>query len=380
MAPSTADGGRPALEAMQRARDAGRAFHLVLLDARMPDMDGFALAECIQRDPALAGTTIMMLTSDRQRGDAERCRELGIAVTLTKPITQSELFDGIVTALGHPSHAPQALEKVASEPIQEAERRLRILLAEDNAVNQALAVRLLERRGHSVMVARNGREVLDMLEEAGSRRFDAVLMDVQMPEMDGFEATAAIRARERAQGTHIPIIAMTAHAMKGDRERCLEAGMDGYVSKPIRTTELLEAIEKHTSGVAATPKESQGTAAASEPGQVLDRAALLERVEGDETLLGELVEVFLRDYPRLLAGVRDAAARGDAKALARAAHTMKGAVSSFAAPAATATALQLEEMGRGGELTRVAEACAALEKEIERLKPLLTEFRQEVAG
>lgn len=155
--------------------------------------------------------------------------------------------------------------------------------------------------------------------------------------------------------------------------------MDGYVSKPIRTAELLEEIEKHTSGVAATLKEPQGTAPASERGQVLDRAALLERVEGDGTLLGELVEVFLRDYPRLLAGVRDAAARGDAQALARAAHTMKGAVSSFAAPAATAAALQLEEIGRRGELTRVAEACGALEREIERLKPLLTEFRQEVA-
>ena len=380
MVPSAAEGGCSALESLERARAAGRAFRLVLLDARMPDLDGFAVAERIKGDPGLAGATILMLTSDRRRGDAERCRELGIAVTLTKPITQSELFDGIVTALGCRSPAIRSTQRLASAQPAKVERSLRILLVEDNVVNQGLAVRLLERRSHRVVVTQNGREALQALEEAGFGGFDAVLMDVQMPEMDGFEATAAIRAREKTQGTHLPIIAMTAHAMKGDRERCLKAGMDGYVSKPVRAVDLLEEVERLASGGAATrdPSSVPSPAAEPAPGEVLDRAALLERVEGDRALLAELVGLFLQDCPRLLAGIREAVARGDAKALERAAHACKGAVSNFAAPAATAAALRMEQMSREGNLAQAAEGCAALEAEIERLNPVLEEFCQEV--
>jgi PAS domain S-box-containing protein len=378
MAPQAADGGRAALAAMEKARGGGRPFRLVLLDAHMSDLDGFAVAEQIKRNPELAGATIMMLTSDRQRGDAARCRELGIAAYLTKPITQSELLDAILLALGQRPQVSPAVERAASPPPRTAKRHLRILLAEDNLVNRGLAVRLLEKRGHVVAVTRNGREALEALEKSSFRGFDAVLMDVQMPEMDGVEASASIRAWEKAHGGHIPIIAMTAHALKGDRERCLEAGMDGYVAKPIRAAELVEEIERCVPNV---PVELSGPVGASQPasGEVLDRAALLEHMEGDPELLAEMVALFLQDCPQLLAAVREALARGDARALRAAAHSLKGTVSNFAAPSATAAALRLERMGREGDLRQAEEGCAALETEIERLKPLLANLCQEVA-
>ncbi len=377
MAPRAADEGRAALAAMEEACGTGRAFRLVLLDVHMSDLDGFAVAEQIKRNPELAGATIMMLTSDRQRGDAARCQELGIAAYLTKPITQSELLDAILLALGQRPQVSPAVERVASPPPRTA-KRLRILLAEDNLVNQGLAVRLLEKRGHVAVVTRNGREALEALEKSSFRGFDAVLMDVQMPETDGLEATVAIRAWEKAHEGHIPIIAMTAHALKGDRERCLEAGMDGYVAKPIRAADLLGEVERCVPKAPVELPEPVG-APQSAPGEVLDCAALLEHMEGDPELLAEMVGLFLQDCPQLLAALREALARGDAGALRRAAHTLKGTVSNFAAPAATAAALRLERMGREGDLSQAAEGCAALETEIERLKPLLANLCQEVA-
>jgi CheY-like chemotaxis protein len=183
---------------------------------------------------------IVMLTSAGQRGDAAHCRELGIAAYLIKPVVQSELLDAILNVLGTKVHPAEESSLVTRHSLRERRRGLRILVAEDNAVNQKLASRLIEKRGHSAVVVSNGREALEWLEK---QTFDLVLMDVQMPDMDGFEAAAAIRKRENATGTHLQIIAMTAHAMTGDRERCLAAGMDGYLSKPIRAKELFEAIE-----------------------------------------------------------------------------------------------------------------------------------------
>jgi CheY-like chemotaxis protein/HPt (histidine-containing phosphotransfer) domain-containing protein len=258
---------------------------------------------------------------------------------------------------------------------------LRILVTEDNATNQRLAVRLLEKRGHNVVVAGDGKAALEALEKSAFEGFDVVLMDIQMPEMDGFEATAAIRQREKAYGKHTTIIAMTAHAMKGDRERCLGAGMDGYVAKPVRAEDLLAEIERHTAPQAESPAEPAAPApvAAPAPGGVLDGTALLAQVEGDTELLTELVMIFLQDCPRLVGAVREAVARGDAKALERAAHTLKGTLSNFAASAAIAVALRLEQMGREGNLAQAGEACAALEAEIERLKPLFEDTCQGVA-
>jgi two-component system sensor histidine kinase/response regulator len=237
MRPLAVEGAEAALAALARARDTGDPFRLVLTDCHMPVTDGFALAERIKSNPQFAGVDILMLTSAGQRGDALRCRRIGIGGYLTKPISQAELRLAIESALAgrQPDEPP-----VTKHSLRESRRRLRVLVAEDNAVNQRVAARMLERAGHTVIIANNGRDALALLEK---QRIDVVLMDVQMPEMDGVEATAILREREKDTGTHLPIIALTAHAMKGDREHCLSAGMDGYVAKPLRSRELLDAIE-----------------------------------------------------------------------------------------------------------------------------------------
>ncbi len=265
MQPYAVDGGRAALAVMREARIAGEPYPLVLLDANMPDMDGFAVAGRIRADPRLAGVTIMMVTSSGQRGDAARCQELGIARCLTKPIRQSELLDAIMGALvgvslGERCDAASLGKRAASE-------RLVVLLAEDNIVNQRLATRLLEKEGHEVSIAANGHEALAAI---AKRVFDLVLMDVQMPDMDGFEATRAIRAGERSHGGHLPIIAMTAHVMKGDRERCLDAGMDAYVAKPVQREVLLATIDRVLG-------RSTGQASDATDGEICDADALRAR-------------------------------------------------------------------------------------------------------
>ena len=243
MRPTTVEGGKVALQALEIAKNTGHPFPLVLLDGQMPEMDGFALAAEIQKDPELAGATIMMLTSAGHLGDADRCRQLGITGYLVKPVRQSELLDAVCQILGEASE--KAPELVTRHTLREAKHRARILLVEDNAVNRTLAIRLLEKRGYSVATATNGREALDAMER---EEFRVVLMDIQMPEMDGFEATAAIRERERESGRHIPIVAMTAHALKGDEERCIASGMDAYVSKPIRSGQLYAVLERMLEG------------------------------------------------------------------------------------------------------------------------------------
>jgi CheY-like chemotaxis protein len=226
--------------ALQAAKDAGRPFPLVLLDGQMPEIDGFTLAQQIQDHPELVRTTIMMLTSADQLGDAMLCRKLGISAYLVKPVRQSELLDLICKSLQQGSQQDQGkLLRVRNVP-QRAAGPSRVLVAEDNMVNQTLARRLLEKRGYTVSVVGDGQAALAALE---NESFDIVLMDVQMPVMDGFEATASIRRREQLSGTHIPIVAMTAHAFKGDQEKCLAIGMDAYLSKPIRQQELYATIE-----------------------------------------------------------------------------------------------------------------------------------------
>jgi PAS domain S-box-containing protein len=241
--PTSVESGAKAIICLREAHGSDRNFPLILLDAHMPEMDGFALAECIKRNPEWGSATIMMLSSAGQRGDAKRCRELGVAAYLTKPVRQGELLDAILTALGTKQIKEAPAPLVTRHSIREAGNHLSILLAEDNAVNRLLAVRLLEKRGHTVTVAGNGKEALAALEK---QSFDLVLMDVQMPEMDGFEATAAIREKEKHSGSHLPVIAMTAHAMVGDRERCLAAGMDDYITKPIRIDELTSLLVRYS--------------------------------------------------------------------------------------------------------------------------------------
>ena len=239
MVPTLVESGPQAIAAMREAQQAGHPFPLVLLDACMPEMDGFAVAQSIKADLALSHSTIMMLSSADKGSDIKRCREVGISVYLVKPIGQSELFDAIMNILGLLSvrKAPANRRDLS----EKSNTPRKILLAEDNAVNQKLAIRLLEKWGHTVEVANNGLEAMAALEKTA---YDLVLMDIQMPEMGGFEATQAIRKKELSTGTHTPIVAMTAHAMKGDREKCLEVGMDGYVSKPIQVEELFNTIEE----------------------------------------------------------------------------------------------------------------------------------------
>jgi PAS domain S-box-containing protein len=242
MKPSLASGGAEALAKLSAARERGNPYRLILTDMHMPEMDGFAMVEQIRRKPELATATIMMLTSAGHRGDAARCEELGVAAYLLKPIRQSELREAVARVLGARPHegAIPLITRFSLQDARELDAYLSVLLAEDNLVNQRLAVRLLEKRGHRVVVAGTGVEALRALEK---ERFDLVLMDVQMPEMDGLEATAAIREREKSTGAHQAIVALTAHAMKGDREKCLAGGMDGYLTKPIRPNELDQLLE-----------------------------------------------------------------------------------------------------------------------------------------
>jgi two-component system, sensor histidine kinase and response regulator len=204
-------------------------------------VDGFTLVEQIRQGDAFADTAMLMLTSAGQRGDAARCRSLGIAAYLTKPVSQFQLVDAMRLALGRRSDETAATELITRHSLPANPSELRILLAEDNSVNQKVARRMLEKEHHSVTVVGDGLEALDALER---QPFDLILMDIQMPEMDGFQAAIAIREKERTSGGHIPIIALTAHAMAGDRDRCLTAGMDGYVSKPIRIAELIGEIKR----------------------------------------------------------------------------------------------------------------------------------------
>jgi PAS domain S-box-containing protein len=249
------DSGQAALTALEEAKTSGRSFPLIILDCQMPDMDGFTVAERIKHDPKLAGSAIIMMTSAGLRGDAARCRELRIQAYLSKPIGHSDLLDAIKKVF-RPQGSEQHDDRlVTRHTLDEDRRHLRILLAEDNAVNQLLTVRLLEKRGHTVVVAETGKAALSAMEK---QIFDLVLMDVQMPEMDGLKATIAIREGERISGNHIPIIAMTAHAMASDKESCLEAGMDGYLSKPLKAQDLFAAIEN----AVATPVEIPATRSA----------------------------------------------------------------------------------------------------------------------
>ena len=240
MRAAVAQGAREALDMLREASARGHAFPLLLCDYHMPDMDGFTLVRKLREEGLLDGTRVILVTSGGQRGDAARSRELGIASYLSKPLRQSELRAAILAVLGAGVSEGSLSLPITRHSLRENRRRLQVLVAEDNIVNQQVARRLLEKRGHVAVLAGNGLEAIKALEQ---RDFDLVLMDVQMPQMDGFEATATIRNREKTTGRRQRIIAMTAHAMKGARERCLACGMDGYLAKPIRASELNEALE-----------------------------------------------------------------------------------------------------------------------------------------
>tara|TARA_R110002111_G_scaffold262794_2_gene341073 strand:- start:5452 stop:9540 length:4089 start_codon:yes stop_codon:yes gene_type:complete len=382
--------GSDTLEVMHANQSAGQSFDLVLVDANMPDMDGFSVAKAIKQDAKTGSAVIMMITSSDGRNEHARCKDLGIAAHLIKPLKQSELFNSIAETLGM-SGAPQQQVKSATAELARQIPPLKILLAEDSLVNQKLALALLEPHGHDISVVLNGREAVELRK---SRPFDLVLMDVQMPEMDGLEATRLIRKYEAETGGHVPIIAMTAHAMKGDRERCLEAGMDGYVSKPVRVRELFRTIEEclHLDSAAAKTDEpliqersevepathlSESKTAADEPQQlstektaaILDWQLAREKSEISPEALSELGQLFLTEAPRLQAEIRAALEEKDAQSLRRAAHTLKSSAALFEAHPAAEAALKLEILGKEKKLDEARDAFEKLERELDRLLP-----------
>jgi len=362
MRPSLAGSGAEALAALRAAQARGEAFRVILTDGYMPEMDGFEFVTAVQHDPSLAGPDILMLTSAGQPGEGARCRDLGIAAYLLKPVLKDDLLAALLDVLGKHSDAATTPQLVTRHSLHESSRRLHILVAEDNPVNQAVIVRVLEKMGHSSTLAPNGREALTL---ATNGDFDLVFMDVQMPEMDGLAATRAIREAETRSATHLPIFAMTAHAMKGDREQCLAAGMDGYITKPVRFSDIQQILDGL---VAKLP-------AAAEPlmTPAWDKAAALDRVEGDEELLQDICRIFLEESPKLLTQLQQAVAQDDPQAVSRAAHSLKGESGYLGAANVSQMAKQLETMGRDRAL---AEAPAVLEQLQREMASLSSAVRQ----
>jgi CheY-like chemotaxis protein len=380
-----------------------------------------AVAAEIERHPEWGHAAVLILSSAGGPDDPGCCRSLGVQAFLTKPVAQSDLLRAIQDALGKVLVDAKGREvlppsgPVRCPPSGPPIRRLRVLLAEDNPVNQRLSILLLEKHGHTVTVVSNGKEALAALgirgqgsgvrgqESAGGAAltpdscsltsgFDLVLMDVQMPEINGLDVTKALRRWEQGTGRHLPVIALTAHALKGDRERCLEAGMDGYVTKPIQDRELWRAVRALVSSP-ATADEEAGVRerSADAPGAgmpsgapthptdslVFDRATVLARVGGDVAVLKRIVDLFLTECPRTLQAIRAAAAATDAAALADAAHYLKSMVGNMAAADAFAAAKQLEAASRQGDWGRVPEILDVLEPTTEQLRAVLAALGQE---
>ena len=357
-----------ALEMLRAAEAEGNAFEVALLDMMMPETDGEALARRILAEEPLRQVRLVMMTSLGRRGDAERLRQIGFSAYLTKPLKRNQLYECLREVLGEnggPCEETPKAALVTGRSLAEGQRRrLRILLAEDNSTNQKVALAILGKLGYRADTAANGVEALTSLE---SLPYDLVLMDCQMPEMDGYEATRQIRnPQSRVRNHAIPIIAMTAHAMKGDREQCLEAGMDDYVSKPISSAELKTAIERQVGRVlgSAAPPEESTTPNATETGIVVfNRASLLERMEGDAELLEVVLQTFMGDAPRQLDGIKEALEQQDAGELRRRAHALKGSAANLSAERMASVASLLEEAALGKNLASAVLLGASLQSE-----------------
>ena len=358
--PVAVDGGTAGLAALREAHQAGNPFGLALVDVTMPAMDGFELARQVLDEPTLRQTRVILLTASNRPDDAARCRAMGVAGCLRKPVSTSGLLDAIQVVLGDLNDAAAA--DVAAGP-QSTSRPLQVLVVEDNPTNRRMLTVLLEKRGYTALAVEDGLQAIAAI-QAGS--FDVVLMDVQMPRMDGLTATAGIRAREKHTRTRLPIIALTAHAMNGDRERCIAAGMDAYVSKPVAAEELFRVMHAVVTGARnATSAERPSTAA---PVHV---EAVLRQVGGNRAALAEVIDSFRKDSARTLDTLRSALARRDGNTVESAAHRLRAALTTVVAPDAAAAALRLEEIGREGDFRSAAEAWTRLTSELERLEPQL---------
>ena len=367
-----AEGGLKAMEMLHAAHAGGDPFRVVITDMQMPGMDGEALARAIKADPALKDTLLVMLTSSGMRGDSKRLASLGFAAYLTKPVRMVQLHDCIAAVLGGSSVSEKAREAaiITRHRLREAARRnVRILLVEDNKVNKMVALGILGKLGFSADTADNGRQAIDMLEAAS---YDIVFMDVQMPVMDGFEATGAIRLIEADSGCHVPIIAMTANAMKGDREKCLQGGMDDYISKPISPRKLAKALEKWLPQAPAklppTTDMPPGKTAAVGALPVFDYPGLMERIMDDMDLARRVIEAFMEGIPRMLDELREQIVRCDAELAGRQAHKIKGAAANTGFMAMSAIAADMQKAGEKGQMETIIALMPELESQLELLK------------
>jgi CheY-like chemotaxis protein/HPt (histidine-containing phosphotransfer) domain-containing protein/anti-sigma regulatory factor (Ser/Thr protein kinase) len=362
-----ASSGPGALNELMLAQRDGDFYQLLLTDTHMPDMNGLALAEQVRRLPAFSSLPILMLTSAGHGGDLERWKNLCIASLIVKPVRKAELLASLLKfAGGNSTVSPPAM--VAEPSHTPPTGSLHILLAEDNRVNQTVATRTLKKLGHSVVLANNGKEALSLL---AVETFDLVLMDLQMPEMDGLSATKCIRAQEEASGTHLPIIAMTAHAMKGDRERCLAGGMDEYVAKPVQVKELRDAISvalRTSRQIGSTPQEQleEGTVLQPDP-NLWNLSTTLEKLGGDESLLLDVVEIFLAETPKNITALRLAIQQNDADTVEKTAHSLKGELGYLGVSKISQMARELEEAGRKNDLQGAVSIFRSFELELTAL-------------
>ena len=353
-----------ALAALHKASSTDKPFQLVISDGEMPETDGFALARQIKRDRRLGRTPIVMVTSPGRPSEEEQCRRLGVSAHLTKPVKHSDLFDTLATLFKPLTHEPSP--PLTRLPTRHGRRVLRVLVAEDNAVNRQLVTTLLRQQGHVVKEVENGAMAIACIERA-PRPFDVVLMDLQMPEMSGFEATQAIRARERGTGVHLPIVALTAHAMAGDRDRCLAAGMDGYLPKPFVLNDLLQTIEALAARAAATAAVDRSPSA----DKIFDEETALAYTGGDRELLKEIIALFRADCPAYLRRLQRAIVARDGEALRISAHALKGAVATVGSPAGRRAAAELEEIGRSERFGQAAASYATLRHQLRKLDDAL---------
>jgi CheY-like chemotaxis protein len=368
MRATTVDNADAALASLRKAAEQGDPFHLLLTDALMPKTDGFGLAQQVARDDRLGRLKMILLTSAGAPALKGRAANV-FAAKLAKPVKQSDLLDAIVTAFATPVSSRRQRSKDTPRPADQSSKSLRVLVAEDNPTNQALVAALLKQKGHRVTIVGNGRLAAD---RAVLEKFDVILMDVQMPEMGGLEATSLIRDHERTAGGHVPIVALTARAMAGDREQCLAAGMDAYVPKPLRAEDLFAAID---SVVAELPAPFVVTTAVAP--DTVDRDALLEGFGGRADLLKHVVEVFLEDGPATLTRLKQAIEKGNATDVAAIAHSLKGSVGLFSQGQAFEGARRLEQVGKSGDLSQAEAVRAEVEESLSRLT---TELRALLAS
>ncbi|HVX09863.1 MAG TPA: response regulator [Pirellulales bacterium] len=378
MQPAALTHPNEAVALLRQRQSEGRPFHVLLLDANMPGTNGLELARQVAAaERELGKMSVILLTSGPSPADADERRQLAISACLTKPVKQSELLDAISESLGGAKLAEPASTAALAAEMRKRLPPLRLLLAEDSLVNQKLALALLVPYGHVVEVAGNGAEAV---RKWTGQQFDLVLMDVQMPEMDGLEATRIIREAEKANGRHTPILALTAHAIKGDRELCLETGMDAYISKPVRAPELYAAIDRLISQYPgsrtphAAQQADQPTEGASRP--ALDWNGSLESSGLAEELLAELATLFTAECPESLAQMRAALGQRDSATLARAAHTLKSTAAVFGAQPTVEAAQQMESLARSGNFDQAAGMITQLEAHCERLLAGLAEHTQ----